>query len=285
MSSDEEEDDGSEDDDALVRLGRSEAKELEIDLDETNFADLDAQAEAFIKADKERGVGQEIEPTRRLAVVNLDWDNVKAIHLFTMFSSLVTSGLPSAGNKKGSQPIARGRVLNVRVYPSDFGRERMAKEEREGPPAELFKNPKEFEHEDEVNEQNIFETGDAEHEVDEDALRKYQLERLRYTTPPCCDVLGEFVDQRCNRYYYAIVECDTPNTASHIFNELDGTELERSANVFDMSFVPDEMAFDQEFRQVEPLFGFLQDAYPAAKGMRQRRILSTISSTWTFPPM
>lgn len=253
-SSDEEEAEDSDDDDALVRLGYSDSKpisvpdeELEVDLDETDFADLDAQAEAFIKADKERGAEPDTDPTRRLAVVNLDWDNVKAIHLFKMFSSLVTSGLPSTGDKKTSQPIVRGRVLNVRIYPSDFGRERMEKEEREGPPAELFKKPKEFEHEDEVNEQNIFETGDAEEEVDEDALRKYQLERLRYC-PPCHDVLGEFVDQWCNRYYYAIVECDTPNAASHIFNELDGTELERSANVFDMSFVPDEMSFGQEFR-------------------------------------
>ena len=255
-SSDEEGSEDSEDDDVLVRLGHSESKpinipdeELEINLDETNFADLDAQAEALIKADKERGVEPEIEPTRRLAVVNLDWDHVRAIHLFKMFSSLVTSGLPSTDDGKALKPVIRGQVLNVRVYPSDFGRERMAKEEREGPPAELFKKPKEFEHVDEVNEQTIFEVGDAADEVDEDALRKYQLERLRYSPSPY-GVLGEFVHRWCNRYYYAIAECDTPNTASHIFNELDGTELERSANVFDMSFVPDQMTFDQEFRYV-----------------------------------
>lgn len=49
-------------------------------------------------------------------------------------------------------------------------------------------------------------------------------------------------------YYYAVVTCDTPETAAHIVSELDGTELERSANVFNLSFVPDEMAFDEEFR-------------------------------------
>jgi len=287
-SSDEEEEEDSEDDGALVHLGHSESKpisvpeeELEIDLDEANFADLDAQAEAFIKADKKRATEPEIEPTRRLAVVNLDWDNVKAIHLFKMFSSLVTSGLPSTGDKKTSKPTVRGQVLSVRIYPSDFGRERMAKEEREGPPAELFKKPKEFEHEDEVNEQNIYETGDAEDEVDEDALRKYQLERLRYY-PPCYDAHGEFVDRRCNRYYYAIVECDTPNTASHVFSELDGTELERSANVFDMSFVPDEMTFDQEFRSVGFPSRVFNNADLATKGMRRRRDLSTLSSPLTL---
>ena len=51
-----------------------------------------------------------------------------------------------------------------------------------------------------------------------------------------------------SRYYYAIVECDSVEAASHIYNELEGTELERSANVFDLSFVPDEMTFDDEFR-------------------------------------
>lgn len=50
------------------------------------------------------------------------------------------------------------------------------------------------------------------------------------------------------RYYYAVVTCDTVDAASHIYNELEGTELERSANVFDISFVPDEMTFDNEPR-------------------------------------
>ena len=51
-------------------------------------------------------------------------------------------------------------------------------------------------------------------------------------------------------YYYAIVTCDTVDSASHIYNELERTELERSANVFDISFVPDDMSFDNEPRYV-----------------------------------
>ncbi len=51
-------------------------------------------------------------------------------------------------------------------------------------------------------------------------------------------------------YYYAIITCDSPETAAYIVSELDGTELERSANVFDLSFVPDDMTFDDEFRCV-----------------------------------
>ncbi|KAI0082298.1 hypothetical protein K474DRAFT_1655677 [Panus rudis PR-1116 ss-1] len=221
----------------VVTLGRDASKpipvpedEVEIDLDEDNFADLDAQAEEYSKAHADDA---NIEPTRRIAVVNLDWDHVRAIHLYKIFSSLVSPSAPAVAassdpqsNKTGNAPrVIRGKVLSVRVYPSQFGKERMAREEREGPPPELFK--RRMDDDEEINEKNIYETGGGE-DYDEDALRRYQLERLRY--------------------YYAIVECDTVEAASHIFNELEGTELERSANVFDLSFVPNDMTFDDEPR-------------------------------------
>lgn len=57
----------------------------------------------------------------------------------------------------------------------------MAREEKEGPPVDVFKKRKDFEDEDEVNETNIYEVG-GEDDYDEDALRTYQLERLRYVS-------------------------------------------------------------------------------------------------------
>lgn len=51
--------------------------------------------------------------------------------------------------------------------------------------------------------------------------------------------------------------CDTVDAAAHLLSELDGTELERSANVFDISFVPDDMTFDDEFRYVALLYKLL----------------------------
>ena len=63
------------------------------------------------------------EVTSRLAIVNLDWDNIRASDLLAVFSSF----LPSSG-----------RILKVEVYPSEFGKERMQREEMEGPPKEIF---------------------------------------------------------------------------------------------------------------------------------------------------
>ncbi|THV07726.1 hypothetical protein K435DRAFT_959788 [Dendrothele bispora CBS 962.96] len=246
QSSDEEDEDaeiksqdGDSDTGGFVTVGHDPSRpipvEEEIDLDESQFADLDAQAAEYDKSHPEAPV-IEGNKTSRLAIVNLDWDHVRAIHLFKICSSLVSptapakassSSRPNADKKQrgGANNVARGQVLSVRVYPSQFGKERMAREDREGPPPELFrKKPMD---EEEINEKNIYEVGDAD-EYDEDALRKYQLERLRY--------------------YYAIVTCDSVEAATHVYEELEGTELERSANVFDISFVPEDMTFDEEPR-------------------------------------
>ncbi|TBU35343.1 hypothetical protein BD311DRAFT_746002 [Dichomitus squalens] len=246
-SSDEEDDrlpDAQSDDDSdtggIITLGRDVTQPIpvsddaEVDLDEDTYADLDAQAAAYAQANQDGDQESQVQRTRRIAVVNLDWDHVRAIHLYKIFSSLVSpTGAPVASgsrdngaSKSTSGSVARGKVLSVRVYPSEFGKERMAREETEGPPPEIFKKKRELAPE-EINERTVYDVGEGE-DYDEDALRKYQLERLRY--------------------YYAIVECDTVEAASHIFNELEGTELERSANVFDLSFVPDNMTFDDEFR-------------------------------------
>jgi len=62
-----------------------------------------------------------------------------------------------------------------------------------------------------------------------------------------------------DRYYYAIVECDTVQLASYLYSELQGAELERSANVLNLSFVPDDMTFEEVFRSCQPLFPLTVD--------------------------
>jgi len=157
------------DDDEPVALGRHTANTIasaivdeelpEIDLDETNFEDLDRQAAEYSRKHAQEdadGVSSTAKATSRLAVVNLDWDHVKAPHLFKILDSVVSGGAHG-----------RARVLNVRVYPSQFGKERMAKEEVEGPPAEVFAQTRrvadEELNEEDINEETIFQTGDDSH--------------------------------------------------------------------------------------------------------------------------
>lgn len=172
-------------DDGIIVLGLDASKpisileeEAEIDLDEGAVADLDAQAELDAKEQDAEEQRTTTKPTARLAVVNLDWDYVKASHLYKVFSSLVSAapGGREDVKRSGGAVVVRGKLLNIRVYPSDFGKQRMAQEDKEGPPPELFRR-KALEDE-EVTAEMLIEANNGE-DYDEDALRKYQLERLR----------------------------------------------------------------------------------------------------------
>ncbi|KAG0636475.1 hypothetical protein HOY80DRAFT_925687 [Tuber brumale] len=160
------------------------------------------------------------EVSRRFAAVNLDWDNVQAVDLLKTFSSFATRG---------------GRIVSVTVYPSEFGKERMEREEMEGPPTEIFKpkgkarvigsDDEDSNLDEEVDEKTIIKEDKGE-EFDSSKLRNYQLERLRY--------------------FYAVVECDSPDTARHIYEQCDGAEYEATANFFDLRFIPDETSFEDD---------------------------------------
>jgi hypothetical protein len=174
-----------DDHDGVVTLGPDadrpvpvmEGEDAEVDLNEDEFAGLDGRSALHQKTASEDD--QESSPrTRRIAVVDLDWDHVRAIHLYKIFSSAVAAVGSSSSRSSGvSAPAVRGKVLSVRIYPSKFGLERMAREEN-GPPPELLKKKQTIDGVEDVNEKTIYETGDAD-EYDEDALRKYQLQRLR----------------------------------------------------------------------------------------------------------
>ena len=189
---------GNDSDNANPRGGPSQAKsslhgeDSEIDLDENSLADLEQQAETYANNHQEEET-QESPRTARLAIVNLDWDHVRAHHLYKICASLVSPTAPlvrastSSLEKRTSHHqkservldglnVVQGKVLSVRVYPSDFGKERMAREEKEGPPSEIFK--KKDLNAEEVDEKNVYDVG-GEDDYDEDALRQYQLERLR----------------------------------------------------------------------------------------------------------
>eukprot|EP00158_Paraphelidium_tribonemae_P004591 Partr_v1_DN26856_c0_g1_i1_m40945 putative ESF1, nucleolar pre-rRNA processing protein, homolog (S. cerevisiae) len=178
-----------------------------VDQDESEFEDL-LETENIPHGDS----------TKRIAIVNMDWDNVCALDLLQALD--------------GFKPNT-GVILKVSIYPSEFGKERIATENKQGPPAEIFKKVSldgDEEQFDEEEPSGPLLVNDDGADMNTEALRKYQLERLRY--------------------YYAVVECDSVHTAQMIFNECDGSEFERSSVCFDMRFIPEDMVFEDEPKDV-----------------------------------
>lgn len=163
-----------------VSDSEDDADELQVNLDE------DEEPSAFPSEGDIVDMEEEtVDPTPRIAAVNMDWDNLKAGDLFSIFNSFLQ---PSP---KDPQP-APGKLLHVKVYPSEFGKERMASEEIEGPGGGTFTAPVggKVQVKDATSETSgVQRLSDVEDEdgasgredgdVDMDQLRQYQLERLR----------------------------------------------------------------------------------------------------------
>lgn len=255
----------------------SDDDQLKVDLSEDEGAiNLDEDEEPEEGDDEDEGPG--VDPTTRLAAVNLDWDNMRADDLFILFNSFLTPVV----RKGEAAPPPPGKLISVKIYPSEFGKQRMAKEDAAGPGGGIFKVEKkktskrpqrktraessddeetdsededEDEEEDEddgssqsdggsekANEEELEDDGlDAkidnleivsdvdsggEEDIDMDKLRQYQLERLRY--------------------YYAIATFSTVEAAQAVHDELNGSEFERTANILDLSYVPEDMTFAED---------------------------------------
>jgi hypothetical protein len=203
----------SEEEAATLTLDRARGErmsDLESSSDEdSSDEELEDEVEQENSTQADIATGEE---TSRFAVVNMDWDNLRAVDLMATFSSFVPP---------------RNRIDSVRIYPSEYGKQKMAQEELEGPQKELFRDSNGKKNEglddEEINEKTIVKE-DLGLEVDSSKLRKYQLQRLQY--------------------YYAVIQCDSVSTAKSIYDNCDGTEYESTANFFDLRYIPDDMTFD-----------------------------------------
>ncbi|XP_013887873.1 ESF1 homolog [Austrofundulus limnaeus] len=128
----------------------------------------------------------------------MDWDRIRAKDLLVLFSSFVPKG---------------GAVLSVKVYPSEFGKDRLKMEASQGP-QELRALPEDSE--DDTEEDRVY----------REKLRDYQFKRLKY--------------------FYAVVQCDSVSTAAKIYEDCDGFEYESSCSVLDLRFIPEDVSFEGE---------------------------------------
>jgi hypothetical protein len=201
---DEDEEDGAKSKRDAARWGKEESSSSsssegsDDEYDEDNDPLLDELVESRAGHVAVEYMDDGDSPTRRLACVNLNWDLLGAVDVL----ALVKSFCPPSG-----------AVRKVTVYPSNFGRERMALEDVQGPILDL-----DLEETAKAVSEEV-----AKHRRD-NALRKYELER--------------------RRYYFAIVECDSPDTAVAIYKACDGVDIEDTSSAFDLRYVPDEQTFE-----------------------------------------
>lgn len=159
------------------------------------------------------------EETARIAVVNLDWDNIKSVDLYFVLQSFLTN--------------SSGTIKKISIIPSNYGLEQMKLEEQQGPTGIWAE--KQHSDSDSENEGNKIKNKQYpltrkqtiqrdEETFDQDKLRKYQLNRLKY--------------------YFAVVECSDKETALHLYKNCDGIEIGQTSNKFDMRFIPDDIVFE-----------------------------------------
>ncbi|KAK2991893.1 hypothetical protein RJ640_011582 [Escallonia rubra] len=169
------------DSEKMKKLGRdssdSEASKLDLNEEEEEEYDDDGDrvsddSTSSTDSDEEQGIHSEEEETvvheenipeidketRRLAVVNLDWSQVKAVDLYVLLSSFLPKG---------------GQIHRVAVYPSEFGLKRMEEEAIHGPVG-LYDDGEEKKENDDDDDD------DDDNEIDNEKLRAYELSRLRY---------------------------------------------------------------------------------------------------------
>ncbi len=174
--------------------------------EEAEVKDDEENEEAFDKwGELDHDAPKTSESTNRLAVCNMDWDRVEADDIFLALSSFCPPG---------------GRLLKVSVFPSEFGKQRMAEEEKLGPQELRRQRANQDSDQDSDAEMG---PGDKE---DLERVRKYQVNRLKY--------------------YFAVAEFNSVSAADRVYEQCDGSEYELSATKFDLRFIPDGMEFKDD---------------------------------------
>ena len=236
----------SEDDARFTNLGKSiadmvkETKSLddhsssEIQSDHTSNEHIEPMEEDY-PIDSDAFENEAIpyvdgEESTSLAIINMDWDHIKAADLYVVLHSF----LP-----------ATGKLEYVRVFMSEFGRERLAQEAVKGPALDIYIDKErekifaeyrknmddgavEFKNTKQVpitklsseyhNIKDYFDANTDEAEAAaENAIRRYELDRMRYA--------------------FAIAKFNSVQTASNIYSQLNGVLFERSSCILDLRVV------------------------------------------------
>lgn len=206
---------------------------------------------------------EEVQIGKRLALTNMDWDNLNSTDILAIFTSLCST---SASGRSSSMVIEK-----VEIYPSLFGLEQMKKDTLYGPPKELFENEEDLFKKKKKKKArkaadglvDIDEEDNEEEAFDMNQLRKYEINKMKY--------------------FYAIIYCNTKKTAERLYNEYNDYEFEQSNLRLNLSFVADDLIFPQEVKEsateVPPDYEFKVQGQDLNKARNHTKIKLTWDET------
>lgn len=204
--------------------------------------------------------GEYIDPRKRLAIVNCDWDHVRAVDLY----ALLFHGLPLGGE-----------LLEVCVYKSEFGKKMMEHERVHGPDLWILPSENRDTSGEGSSREDAPKVGRAKdrmsHPVlhDEDAFNSDQDDGVeddgeededdgRVNDDPSMLAAeeegengeffssGKYRQYEFNRmkYYYAVAVFDSSETAAAVYQEMDGIDIEASGVIMDLRYIDDDETFN-----------------------------------------
>lgn len=218
----------------------------EVDSDEA--ASLPSEEEAALDDEVNAWAPDEvelIEARRRVAIVNCDWDHVRAVDLYAILFYALPLG---------------GQLRDVCVYMSEFGKKMIEHEKTYGP--DLWLKPGEADMtapastDGEAGGAAMPEMVELPEEVSDDEVSEPRSDGWTDDNPNMVHEQGEdgefFSDGKFRRYemdrmkyYYAVATFDSPETAAAVYNELDGMDIEASGVVLDLRYIDDDETFER----------------------------------------
>lgn len=249
-------------------FGDDELEKLDAAIDEEDNEngqeEVDVQMEEGVEEDfNEQESIPRGEATKRIAILNCDWESTSAQDLYALVSSCVPSS---------------GKLERVSIYPSKFGMEKMQQEEVEGMPKSLWKDEvqdlveviedKKLTDPDYIPVFTVASDDKLEEENPELAVNEEEIEAVEEedndedlglrpvtkedkTTSKAEKVITDFLDEDKVReyereklkYYFAVAEFDSIETANAVYEAIDGEEMEYTQDSFDLRFVTDDTEF------------------------------------------
>jgi hypothetical protein len=165
--------------------------------------------------------------------------------------------------------VPPGVLESLVVYLSDFGAKAIAAEQTAGPPPSIFKGAMEVgsrvrsgaEIEGSGSECDDESSHSEESIFDQEALREYELGRLKY--------------------FYAVATFDRPESADLFFDYANGMEIEATGNTFSLQRVPDSMDFDAS--RIRDAFGVDAVTLKPTPTQRATQLAAHRPLNWTTP--